>query len=72
MSADFCKTCGKTIVWAISPSGANIPLQPVPGYLVEVGASGMPCAARTDAPVYISHFLTCPQASQHSKKGKKA
>ena len=76
---DRCSSCGAQIVWAKFKDKA-IPLNKrrVRAYLAEEGdfhllentdLSGFPGWPEVEAPllVHISHFLTCPNASSHSK-----
>ena len=63
-----CKSCGKKILWALSHEGKRIPLDPTPPvYQVQVieGQETM-CIRRTS--VLVSHFATCPDATEHSKQ----
>lgn len=63
-----CKGCGKTICWGTDESGKRIPLDPVPpcyeaDAATQAGGSGK-CRRRHD--VMVSHFATCPNASDFS------
>lgn len=61
-----CKSCGKKMHWGTTPEGKKIPLDAVaPVYhLAEDGT------AHRLHDAHVTHFATCPSASQHSKKKK--
>ena len=68
-----CQSCGRAIIWATSPTGARLPLDARPVTVYGVAPQegyATPLAGKADrldhSPVYISHFLTCPNAGQHS------
>ena len=64
-----CK-CGKRIVWAKTPEGKVVPLDPVaPTYDVRLNLMGDQTAERSSA--YVSHFATCPNANDFSGKGRR-
>lgn len=84
-----CSTCGRAIIWAITPTGARLPLDArhatfyyldgddVPPNAIPLTAEVMRGpkdlfgAAAPETPhVYVSHFLTCPQAAEHSRARK--
>ena len=64
-----CRGCGKDIVWAKTPEGKNIPLDPRPAtYMVCVDSDdpSRNCAMKTGEDalvVYVSHFATCTHAN---------
>lgn len=69
MSGGTCKTCGAPILWALTASGAKMPLDERERVLLEV-------ATDTDSHELVitrelrgheSHFATCPQAAEHRK-----
>jgi hypothetical protein len=63
-----CKTCGKKITFGRLGNGKLIPLDLVaPVYALLDGE----LATRAES-YYVSHFATCPQASEHSKSKKPA
>ena len=67
-----CKTCGKAIVYAdiVKADGTpgKIPLDMVaPCYRIK--SDGDVVVGERAQDVRVSHFATCPQASQHSKRG---
>ncbi|UVT24951.1 hypothetical protein NXT08_22380 [Rhodococcus pyridinivorans] len=73
-----CGTCRADIVWASTEKGNAIPVEPAStpnGNLMLSTVAGVRLAAvvkgsRRDAlaaagvPLYLSHFVSCPQASQ--------
>jgi hypothetical protein len=69
LNKEKCKSCGAEIVWAKTQEGKTMPLNArrVRAYRLKELETGEPVAEPSDEPVYISHFLTCPQASQWSK-----
>ena len=75
-----CSSCGRAIVWAISPNGARLPLDARPMTVYALDAATDPPKAvkvldvATDgppvelpAPLYISHFVTCPDRDKFSR-----
>lgn len=63
---DTCRTCGSRIRWIITPNGSKHPIDYDPIRLWQYNQE-------TDSWGYInmghrSHFKTCPDAEQHSKK----
>ena len=75
-----CKGCGAPIVWAVM-DGKRIPLDPRPAVYTVTGDIGdskgeTRCvrAVETDdgvsiAASMVSHFITCPNREQFTKKG---
>ena len=77
-----CKGCGKTIIFAKTPQGKTIPLDPhAPIYQVSPGKDGALQAIRIlsarpspenftgfQEGFAVSHFATCPKASDFSHK----
>ncbi len=72
-----CKGCDKRIVWGVdSKTGKPVPLDPVaPTYRVlKHDASGasvvelLPIGEDGERASMVSHFATCPKASQFSSK----
>ena len=61
--ATTCKSCGAAIVWGTTRAGKSVPLDAefVTGLLDEDGQI---------IKLRRSHFATCPNAAQHSKRGK--
>lgn len=72
-----CRGCGKPIVWAVSQMGKKLPLERIKTPIYRIGGDVFDpkgLATKLDpvmtGPLYISHFATCPQASQFSKPKK--
>ena len=71
-----CRSCQRKIIWVRSPSGALLPLDSRPVTVYTLGANDNgPVAEKVEhhlgsALFYVSHFLTCPQAAEHSKGGR--
>jgi hypothetical protein len=76
-----CQGCGKPIVWAADPKGHAIPLDPKPAlYVVTEGMPDATVCQRLDpnsmlvagdvATVMVTHFATCPKASEFSGRNK--
>jgi hypothetical protein len=72
-----CRSCGQEIIWATTPKGRYIPIDPEPdpkGHLVLADTSKGAVLARVDRPDdpvgvrYVSHFATCPHADRHRKR----
>ena len=59
-----CKGCGKPIVWGITADGKKIPLDPRPPIYRFDGHDATRIERVMD--VYVTHFATCPKASQFS------
>lgn len=76
MTTSPCKGCGKPIVWARTPDGKRIPLDPRPPvYLWSANETedGYACfrADKTESTAYfVSHFATCPKANDFSASAK--
>ena len=71
-----CEGCGKTIIWGKTHDGKRIPLDPsAPIYGVNVATTDgpvvclIPAADRKNQGPWVSHFATCPKASQFSRRG---
>ena len=65
-----CKGCGRKIVWASDEKGTKIPLDPsAPVY--ELLVEGSTLCRRTGRHVMVSHFATCPKASDFSRQKSK-
>lgn len=75
-----CRGCGKRIVWGISKDGKRIPLDPKPPvydvlriteldvHWPRVEMDTVPVVRNEEA--YVSHFATCPNASDFSGKNR--
>ena len=67
-----CRSCGASIVWAVTEKGKRIPMdaEPLafrPGEFL-LTASDPPEATTMNLKVYRSHFATCPNANEHRKE----
>jgi hypothetical protein len=73
-----CRTCSMAIRWVKLPSGKLMPVdaEPDPRGTVAIHSDGVRAAVLTkeeredlppDTPLYLSHFVTCPQAEQHRR-----
>lgn len=76
MKTSTCRTCGAEIVWARMPSGKMCPFDaeetPAGGWDLiddrgEVLAQRLTRVAGSGEPGYLSHFATCPQATEHRR-----
>lgn len=77
-----CRSCPASVTWVISPAGARLPIDARPltvytideQHLVLQAIEHIPPptheGARDPAPLFLSHFASCPNAGLHSK-GKK-
>ena len=72
-----CRSCGRPVIWAVTPGGRSIPLDPDPtddGNLTldtsSLRAVATPARATTAGyrKLYRSHFTTCPHANQWRRK----
>ena len=69
--AATCRSCGADVLWAQTPSGKRIPLNPEPdmnGNLhlqeaPELYAVLVPAGHTCPRAHYLTHFATCPQAT---------
>jgi len=72
-----CTSCGRRIVWGVKEDGTRIPLDPrAPVYRI-LGTNGRGEALVELCPLernlrdaMVSHFATCPGASEHSRAGE--
>ncbi len=74
-----CRTCQADVVWAVTAAGKRMPVdaEPVPEgnvALVELDGGQVHAtvlaegeALLTDEPLYLSHFVTCPDADTHRR-----
>lgn len=81
LRANQCDSCGASIIWIKDQNGTRIPLnkgrvrvytsdgpQPAERWLYAVGENDHPLDGKPRL-FHISHFITCPNATHHSKKG---
>jgi hypothetical protein len=75
-----CKGCGKPIVWGETRDGKRIPLDPRAAvYCYQEGLDGKDAVCDRALEIngtptlrfMVSHFATCPKASEFSGRGKK-
>jgi hypothetical protein len=69
-----CKSCGKPILWAKTEKGSRIPLDPTPvpnGNIDFFLPSEAAVYMKADPNVsrFVAHFVTCPDAAKHRRKG---
>lgn len=73
MKGTTCSTCGALIVHVIDQAGTRVPLNAkrVRAYRVNPGTDEGAFLTQAGEPllVYVSHFTTCPQAGEHSRRG---
>jgi len=77
-----CRSCGRQIIWAATPKGRAIPLDPNPApdgnlELIEVDGTRYARSALSgsnlfDEPRYVTHYATCPNADAHRKRQERA
>ena len=61
-----CRSCHKPILWAKTNRGSRIPLDPIPvkgGNVNFVGDLAIVGKPDPDNELFVSHFVTCPQAN---------
>lgn len=79
-----CRSCDASIIWATSPAGRTLPLdaEPISGFgdlrmtsrsILYRLDEGQAVRAFMTSPeeserLYISHFQSCPNAAQHSRR----
>jgi len=64
-----CRGCGKKIIWGRDDKGSLIPLDPRPPTYTLVIHENEPRVTRSRA--YVSHFATCPNANEFSRRATK-
>jgi hypothetical protein len=75
-----CRSCGAEVVWAVTPGGKRMPVDPEPVVdgnvhldrrqnppLAQVIGSAPTLYDEEPADVYVSHFATCPNADRHRR-----
>jgi hypothetical protein len=68
MPESICRGCQKKIIWITTPDGKRVPLDPVPA-IYEVDPVNPTIGERTKSAM-VSHFATCPNASDFSGKNR--
>lgn len=64
-----CKGCGREIIWGRTPEGKSIPLDTIAPVYVTHPQGGSSIVRHSTA--WVSHFATCPKASEFSGSRKK-
>lgn len=65
-----CKSCRKLVCWVETAKGKRMPIDPVPspiGTLVLDDRGVAHVDTRPGRAKFVSHFATCPNASQHRR-----
>ena len=67
-----CTYCGRPIVWGVDGNGKRIPLDPRPPVyrVFHPQAGGRTCTLARDTSAMVSHFATCPRASEASGRAR--
>ena len=68
MKTSLCKGCNKPIVWGETSEGRRIPLDPGPAIYAVGETSGGTITAERSKEHMVTHFATCPKASDFSGK----
>lgn len=80
MDTGICYSCRANIIWATTPAGRRIPLDPEPlaSGVFQLNADGscevLTAEARAEGepvPLYRSHFASCTFADAHRKRKAK-
>jgi hypothetical protein len=79
-----CATCHQPVRWGTTVSGKTMPIDPLPvdpgvGNVVEVRVGtqwrfkvlGGGDLREDNVPVYLSHFVTCPDADTHRNRARR-
>ncbi len=70
MNFSVCKGCNNNIVWGITEDGTRIPLDPRAAVYDVEEVEGVVQATR-DRTAMVTHFATCPKASDFGRGRKK-
>lgn len=72
-----CKSCSAPIIWAKTAKGKAMPLDAEPsakgnialadGVAVYLTKDALAQAAGWGTPLFLSHFVSCPQAARHRR-----
>jgi len=74
--APLCATCHAEVDWVVTQSGRRMPIdrKPAENGNIYLSDGGYATYCQGDCPEgkkrYLSHFVTCPHASEHRKEGK--
>lgn len=73
MNAVPCKGCGREIVFAKTAEGKTIPLErrTTGAYRITSALNDQKVTCERVGDVWISHFVTCPDANRFSGRHKK-
>ncbi len=63
---DRCRSCDASVVWMITNTGKNMPVDADSVDEAELEFDGMKPKFDHQAG-HVSHFATCPQANQHRR-----
>lgn len=73
----ICRGCGAPIIWAVTPNGKRIPINPEPHPTgnIELDTTHRPTRATVHSQgplgvdtLYLAHFATCPNADRFRKR----
>lgn len=69
---DKCKSCGAEIIWIVDQDGTRLPVNKRRVRVYDQGEGVQPSqflvwADQSPKLYHISHFVTCPNATKHSK-----
>jgi hypothetical protein len=68
-----CRSCNAEIIWAVTDSGKRMPLDAEPAerptglFRLDTSCDPPHASSAAGEPVYLSHFVTCPNAAQHRR-----
>lgn len=65
-----CRSCGRAIEWAKTPTGATIPLERVANVYTIGSDNVVEAIVSPSRGLYVSHFATCPDAKTWSGKSR--
>jgi hypothetical protein len=68
MAVSTCRSCGAEIFFAATENGRQMPIdvRAEKRVVIERRGNGLPPLARV-VDTYVSHFSSCPSASEHRK-----
>lgn len=66
MTISTCKSCGKDIIWIVTPNGKSMPLDAAAYTLWFIEPDGAQTGSPKARPILVraSHFATCKDADQ--------
>jgi hypothetical protein len=73
---NICRSCGARVLWVRTATGKPMPVDPRPNPSGNIRLRGNPDVLGQEdlrhlpagSPLYLSHFVTCPQAGQHRRR----